>query len=136
MTSKSRSSSFQGRGPIQVSECDLLILWLTKVLQRFRIMSGFFLLCYDNLTLHRNIGGLEIKESGEVNHCMQFMILRLSRSHLGIRQQNHFKRLTTAMPEKKIKNKRVWYCCCLRKWVWVTIALCLTSATLSYESRG
>ena len=28
---------------------------------------------------------------------------------------------------KHKKNKRTWYCRYLRKWVWVTIALCLTS---------
>ena len=28
---------------------------------------------------------------------------------------------------ENIENKRIWYCRYLRKWVWVTIALCLTS---------
>ena len=42
------------------------------------------------------------------------------------------------IPEKKkTNNKQVtWYCHHLGKWVWATIALCLTSMTLFHESGG
>ena len=42
--------------------------------------------------------------------------------------------------EKNMKkpnaNKWTWYCLYLQKWVWVAIAICLTSTMLPHESGG
>ena len=48
-----------------------------------------------------------------------------------------FTRAYTAEKKLKnqIKNKRTWFCRYLRKWVWATIALCLTSDVLPRVRR-